>query len=100
VNIRNGRVRWREVVGTIPSGPLNVSIAAGQSVVVVEDLAAPEPGPTGTQAIDRFAANIPTTGGAFTAVLCDEIGNDLDEVRVSDTGGAHPGWSFGSAFRG
>jgi Concanavalin A-like lectin/glucanases superfamily/Lamin Tail Domain len=100
VNLANWRVRWRDGVGTVISDPLNVVIAAGESIAVIESATLPEGAPAGSQVIDRFITNLPTTSGALTVCLFDPIANPIDEVRVSDTAGAHPGWSFGSAFRG
>jgi hypothetical protein len=100
VNLTNWRIKWRDATGTNTSDPLNVIIAAHESIVVSEWLPLPEGIPAGTQAIDRFSNPISTSDGAITVSLLDAIGNPLDEVRITDTLGAHPGWSFGSAFRG
>lgn len=100
IDLTNWRVKWRDGANsTKTSDPLNLSIAAGESIVVTELLPI-EPVPAGTQLVDRFSVGIGTTGGAITVALLDDIGDDVDEVRISSTTGTHPGWSFGSAFRG
>jgi hypothetical protein len=99
VNLNNWRVRWQDSAGTIlTSSPINVVIGANEAIVVGETGVFPGILP-GVQVLPRLPS-IGATSEPITVGLFDTADTVVDEVRVSDTGGAHPGFTFGGSFRG
>jgi hypothetical protein len=82
-DLTNWRLRWLNGATTVASDPIDVTIAPGESVVI---MAAPPTDtiPLGTQVVNRFPAGVPATPGPFTVALVDAIGTIFDEVHVND----------------
>jgi len=91
---------WDSFGGTKVSAAMTNTIAAGATIIVSESGGSY---PEANSTIVRLSImpNLPTIASdAITVAIMDSGGSVIDEVRIADSAGTHPGDTFGGVFRG